>query len=191
MWDEFNEDVKSFSRSVHFQSFWRNELERYFLMMNSERYSAIVHPIFHRTKVTKMRLVKCLIVLWHFVLALTVLRFYRPDVLIKFVTLKCRFLWLRLFLFTLEIYFASARSSKNCWRRNRSNTSPKDQDDFQTERRDNIHNLKLVKSCFIVVVCFGICFLHGARLFNCQFSRDERRSLHDPWLVSNIACIKF
>ena len=156
-------------------------------MMNSERYSAIVHPIFHRTKVTKVRLVQCLIVLWLFVLALTVMRFYRPDVLIKFVTLKCRFLWLRLFLFTLEIYFASARSSKNCGRRTEAILLLKTKMLF---KQFLVRNLRLVKSCFIAVVCFGICFLHGGRLFNCQFSRDERRSLHDPWLVSNITCIK-
>ena len=36
------------------------------IIMNFERYFAIVHPIFHRAKVTKERLLKCLIIAWLF-----------------------------------------------------------------------------------------------------------------------------
>ena len=68
--------------------------------MNFDTYFAIVHPMFHKTKVTKGRIVKCLIVVWLFTGAMVVAYVFYPfDLLVK---LPFCLLWLRLFLSTPE-----------------------------------------------------------------------------------------
>ena len=159
------------------------------LMMNLERYLAIVHPIFHRTKVTKERLVKCLIVLWLFVLALTVFAFYRRDIFSKFLLLEVSFCMAALVFIYVRIYIASTRSSKNFRRKNRTNASPKCQDTFETERRGYLRNVRLVKSCIIVLVCFGIsCFLPNAVLIAYIF---QEMSAEDLYMIQSWSVILF
>ena len=158
-------------------------------VMNLERYLAIVHPIFHRTKVTKVRLVKCLIVLWLFALALIIFLFYRPDVICKFVSLEMSLSMAALVFIYARIYIACTRSSKNLLRKNGINPSSKNQDTFETQRRDYLRNLRLVKSCFMVVVCFGICFLPGALVISGFQEMNEDLHMIRRWseilLVSN------
>ena len=157
--------------------------------MNLERYLAIVHPIFHRTKVTKVRLVKCLIVLWLFALALIIFLFYRPDVICKFLSLEMSLSMAALVFIYARIYIACTRSSKNLLRKNGINPSSKNQDTFETQRRDYLRNLRLVKSCFMVVVCFGICFLPGALVISGFQEMNEDLHMIRRWseilLVSN------
>ena len=105
------------------------------VLMNFERYLAIVHPIFHRTKVTKGLLVKCLIV----TTCLSVESFLFMSALV--------FIYVR-------IYFASRKSFHTFRRMNITNASPQGQDTSQLEREQHLRNLRLVKSCCIVVVCF-------------------------------------
>ena len=158
-------------------------------MMNLERYLAIVHPIFHRTKVTKARLVKCLIVLWLSALALTFFTFYRPDVISKLLSLQMSLSMAALVFIYVRIYIACTRSSKIFGRKNRINPSSKNQDTFETQQRDYLRNLRLVKSCFIVVVCFGICFLPGALVVSGFLEINEDLYMIRLWseilLVSN------
>ena len=140
-------------------------------VMNVERYLAIVHPIFHRTKVTKGRLLKCLIVLWHvngLLIALTF--FYRPDVLVPFLIVEVLLFIAALVFIYIKIYFASRRSSESFRSKDRTTcASPQGQDISQSEREDHLRNLRLVKSCFIVVICFCICFLPACFLNGISF----------------------
>ena len=150
---------------------------------------SIVHPIFHRTKVTKARLVKCLIVLWLSALALTFFTFYRPDVISKLLSLQMSLSMAALVFIYVRIYIACTRSSKIFGRKNRINPSSKNQDTFETQRRDYLRNLRLVKSCFMVVVCFGICFLPGALVISGFQEMNEDLHMIRRWseilLVSN------
>ena len=146
-------------------------------VMNLERYLAIVHPIFHRTKVTKVRLVKCLIVLWLFALALIIFLFYRPDVICKFLSLEMSLSMAALVFIYARIYIACTRSSKNLLRKNGINPSSKNQ--FKASQ---------------ILLYGGGLFRHlfsTWRPCNFRFPRDERRSSHDSTLVRNITCVKF
>ena len=162
---------------------------RTLLMMNLERYLAIVHPIFHRTKVTKERLVKCLIILWLFVLAESIFSFYCPEVFSKVFSLGLSLSMAALIFIYVRIYFSSTRSSINFGRKNGTNASSNNQDTFETERRDYLRNLRLLKSCLIVVVCFGICFLPRAFLISNLLEINEDLFMIQVWslilLVSN------
>ena len=136
------------------------------VLMNFERYLAIVHSIFHRTKVTKGLLVKCLIVLWLVNAGLISLIFYSQDVLTKCLSVELFLFMSALVFIYVGIYFASRKSFETFRRMNITNASHQGQgqDTSQSERKHHLRNLRLVKSCFIVVVCFWICFLHTCLL---------------------------
>ena len=154
------------------------------IIMNFERYLAIVHPIFHRTKVTKGRLLKCLTVLWLFTGALVVaFVFYPFDVLEKFLTVEMLLIMAALVYIYSRIYFTSKRSFQNFRRTNRINSSPQDQGTSQSEREQHLRNIRLVKSCFIVVVCYCICFLPFTVL-NDNFLNNNHGKLIRPWLLT-------
>ena len=129
------------------------------VLMNFERYFAIVHPIFHRTKVTKGLLVKCLIVLWLVNVGIISLIFYSQDVLTKCLSVESLLFMSALVFIYVRIYFASRKSFHTFRRMNITNASPQGQDTSQLEREQHLRNLRLVKSCCIVVVCFWMCFL--------------------------------
>ena len=153
------------------------------ITMNFERYFAIVHPIFHRTKVTKGRLLKCLIVLWLFTTAIVVaLLFYSIVVLVKFLTVEMLLIMAALVYIYTRIYFTSRRSFENFRKTNRSNSSSQDQG-TQSERKQNLRNIRLVKSCFYVVVCYCICFLPFTVL-NDNFLNNNHGKLIRPWLLT-------
>ena len=153
------------------------------ITMNFERYFAIVHPIFHRTKVTKGRLLKCSIVLWLFTTALVVaFVFYPFDVLVKFLTVEMLLIMAALVYIYSRIYFTSGRSFENFRRTNRRNSSPQNQG-TQSERKQNLRNKRLVKSCFIVVMCYCTCFLPFA-ILNVSFIKSNRGKLISPWLLT-------
>ena len=58
--------------------------------MNVDGYFTIVHPVFHRTKITKGRLFKCLIVLWLLAGAIVVsFLFSRGDMHYRQIFISC------------------------------------------------------------------------------------------------------
>ena len=154
------------------------------IIMNFERYFAIVHPLFHRTKITKGRLLKCSIVLWLFTTALVVaFVFYPFDVLVKFLTVEMLLIMAALVYIYSRIYFTSKRSFQNFRRTNRINSSSQGQGTSQSERKQHLRNIKLVKSCFIVVVCYCICFLPFT-ILNVSFLKNNHGKLIRPWLLT-------
>ena len=155
------------------------------IIMNFERYFAIVHPIFHRTKVTKGRLLKCLIVVWFPSVALVVTFIFYPfDVLNKFLTVELLLVMAALVYIYARIYFASRRSFENFRRTNGSNSSSEGQDASQSERKQHLHNIRLVKSCFIVVVCYCICFLPVTILKLSFLKHNQSINLIITWLLT-------
>ena len=154
------------------------------ITMNFERYFAIVHPIFHRTKVTKGHLLKCLIVMWLFTGALVVaFLFYPFDVLVKFLTVEMVLITAALVYIYSKIYFTSRRSFENFRRTNRSNSLSQDQGNSQSERKQHLRNIRLVKSCFIVVMCYCTCFLPFT-ILNASFLKNNHGKLIRPWLLT-------
>ena len=135
------------------------------------------------SKVTKGRLLKCSIVLWLFTTALVVaFVFYPFDVLVKFLTVEMLLIMAALVYIYSRIYFTSGRSFENFRRTNRRNSSPQNQG-TQSERKQNLRNKRLVKSCFIVVMCYCTCFLPFA-ILNVSFIKSNRGKLISPWLLT-------
>ena len=154
------------------------------IIMNFERYFAIVHPLFHRTKITKGRLLKCLIIMWLVAGAVIVaFAFYPFDVFAKILTVEMLLSMAALVYIYARIYFTSSRSFENFRKTNRSNSSSQGQGTSQSERKQHLRNIRLVKSCFIVVVCYCICYLPFT-IFNASFLKYHKDiNLFGPWLT--------
>ena len=156
------------------------------LIMNIERYFAIVHPIFHRTKVTKGRLAKCLIVLW-ILAGITVVTFLysSPDIIVNFISVAMLLSMATIVYIYLRIYFTSSRSfAENIRKTKKINASRQGKDISHSERRQHLRNLKLVKSCFIVLVCYCICFMPLTFLNASLKEHDEAIDIINPWLIT-------
>ena len=144
------------------------------IVMSWERYAAICHPLFHRTKVTRKRLLKCSLFLWLVALLCAILTWkfiaffhyvVAPEVLIFSVILM---------YFYARIYHANSKSSKN-----RSQASEGDSaTDLTTarkeQRRQFMLNVNLAKSCFLAVMSFAICYVPSCVVTNgaFKFKRD-------------------
>ena len=145
------------------------------VVMNVERYLGIIHPFVHKTKVTKGRLMKCLIMLWFVVAAVVGFTFYNEDVLYKFVTTEV-FLVIGVLVYIYgKIYLASKTSFVNMNRTNRNGA----QDTSQSKRKVFLSNLKLAKTNLIVFFCFFICFFPG-----CFFVSFASNPNDDAYIVS-------
>ena len=118
-------------------------------LLNLERYCSIVHPFFHRAEVTKLRLFGMTLVLWslailllfsHFVLD-TAARYVRTlSIIIIIISSLCMY---------ASIYRTSRKTVQVC----RSHR------ELRNWAARNILELKLAKSCAIVVGCSIICFV--------------------------------
>ena len=132
-------------------------------------------PFVHKTKVTKGRLMKCLIMLWFVVAAVVGFTFYNEDVLYKFVTTEV-FLVIGVLVYIYgKIYLASKTSFVNMNRTNRNGA----QDTSQSKRKVFLSNLKLAKTNLIVFFCFFICFFPG-----CFFVSFASNPNDDAYIVS-------
>ena len=153
--------------------------------MNFDTYFAIVHPMFHKTKVTKGRIVKCLIVVWLFTGAMVVaFVFYPFDLLVKFLAVAILLIMAALVFIDTRIYFKSRRSFETFRRTNTSSSSSQGQGTSQSERKQHLHNIRLVKSCFIVVACYCICFLPFT-ILNVGFSKyNQDANLTGAWFIT-------
>lgn len=117
-------------------------------VLNLERYLGIIYPIFHRTQVTRGRLLVAVVVLW-FVCAMEVLaHFIDEDVgrIIMSFTI-CLFLLFVMFMYT-KIFRISRGATVNLCSSNRNEG-----------QKGFLRKLKDAKSCLIVVGCSFLCFL--------------------------------
>ena len=130
-------------------------------IMNVDGYFTIVHPVFHRTKITKGRLFKCLIVLWLLAGAIVVsFLFSRGDMHYRQIFISCNaalygyacFYLRQDLLYKQEIFYKLSKDvQKKCCISSRQRC-------FAFGKKTTSSQLK-AKSCFIVVVCYCICFL--------------------------------
>ena len=122
-----------------------------------ERYMGIFHPLVHRTTVTKGRLLKYIISL-SFV-----------SVLITGINMKFEYLFkiasaLGILIFNTFSIFVYTRIFIFVRKRIRSRKRPKDGVTRTTSLeikgdREFLQEVKLVKSCFLVVLCYIVCLL--------------------------------
>ena len=119
-------------------------------VMILERYTAICYPLYHRSKITKGRLMKLTVALWIFSLAVVTV-FALQFVLFTYFTLPAFVLFIAVLIFVnVKIILTYQNSRKkfgiNCGAQN-DRQSPRNQ-------RDAPLNWKLAKSCLIVIFVF-------------------------------------
>jgi hypothetical protein len=126
-------------------------------VLSFERYMGVVHPFVHRTQVTKKR-----IVTFEFAAGLSMLA-YKLGITgrspgsdpIIYAHLLVLFVFLA---FVYTRIFITARNSHSSAHRPRDGAAQPDISAMK-RKRQFLRELKLAKSCFLVVCTFGVCFL--------------------------------
>lgn len=147
--------------------------------LSFERYMGIVYPLVHRTKVTKRRM----FMFFCFASLLSSLifsSFAERDLSLPRITFTTGGIMCLLFIIFVYIsIFLTARKRLNP--RNRPGVAAL-KDDSQTKLKIRfIRELKLAKSCFLVVCTFGFCFLPSMILASSLFSYVERDTFLGIW----------
>ena len=127
-------------------------------VMSWERYAAICHPMFHRTKVTSERLMKCLIFLWLLAAIATILSWRFPTFFEYVIIPELLLFNILLVYFYVRIYIAYLNSSKNVHSKEGVNRDA-DLTSRNGLRRKVMFNVNLAKSCFFAIISFVICYL--------------------------------
>lgn len=117
-------------------------------LLNFERYLCIVHPFFHRNVVTKSRLFTIAMVLWSCAITLVfsrlfmaeTTRFLRPIMPLIFI---CGFAYMY-----MCIFHATRKTAQECLPQRKLKN-----------QRKKLQDIKLAKSCAIVVCFTAICFI--------------------------------
>ena len=128
--------------------------------LNVERYLSIVHPIYHRTNVTKSKLLRSAVLLWLISLAVT---FCYPTLgaIAKNVT---TFIMCFIIFATCYVYFAIFRTARKPAR-----------SASRSQREQDSQNINLAKSCVVVVICTLVCYLPFA--VTRSFQRHDYQTL--------------
>ncbi len=141
------------------------------VLMSLERYAAICHPLFHRTKVSRKRLMKCLTFFWFVALVATTLS-WRFIAFFEYVVIpELLAFHIVLVYIYVRIYLANSRSSKTL------NQSKGQQDAHEKtareQRRQLLLNVKLAKSCCVAVVSYFLCYLPSCIITNAGFKYEK------------------
>ena len=145
------------------------------IVMSWERYAAICHPLDHRTKVTRKRLMKCLLFLW-FVALLCAILTWKFIAFFHYVVAPEVFIFsVILMYFYARIYLANSKSSKKLSKTpSEENGATSLKTARKDQRRQFIVNVNLAKSCFLAVMSFSICYVPSCVVTNggFKFKRD-------------------
>ncbi|XP_028405292.1 uncharacterized protein LOC114527798 [Dendronephthya gigantea] len=154
--------------------------------MSWERYAAICHPLFHRAKVTRKRLMKCLIFFWLLALIATILSWRFQAFFTYVVTPELLVFHILLVYFYVRIYLANLNSSKSIRSKEGINREA-DLASWNGRRRKGMMNVNLAKSCFFAVISFVICYLPTsiAMTMKTNFRKDVQ-VLIDIWATTLI-----
>lgn len=117
------------------------------LLLNVDRYICIVHPIYHRNKVTKFKLFISAVVLWSCAVASTLLRLFLNKVGRTLTSIVISVT----FIAFIYIYATIFRTSRKVRRTSERNTTD--------SIASNAQDLKVAKSCAIVVGCTFLCVI--------------------------------
>ena len=117
-------------------------------LLNVERYLGVIHPIFHRHKVTKFRLLIASFVIWcAFAVNAYILIVDEKLGTIIWSIMICIFLIILIFIYA-KIFRAGRETARN-----------RISDDGTVSKKAFLRNIKLAKSCLIVLCCTFFCFL--------------------------------
>ena len=157
------------------------------LTLNVERFLSIVYPIFHRTYVTKRRLLSVIAFLQILTIVLSTLSFQdllisgRIIVTVIPVTMFLLFVYLNYSIFLV----AKQRKNKGCVAE-----SPMDD---QKEKRHKILEFRKAFTCFLAVICFHLCTLPaiviGGLCFVWNMSLFDEKVVHLALWIPTISSI--
>ena len=124
--------------------------------INIERYIGVVHPMYHHTQLKKSMLFKFIILFWIFSgIALGLSLIYGYTILVRFTTIMFSgFMLFTMFAYTrIGIKVISSQ-------RQHQNFSPPSGNDQCLRRKEHVNflkEIKLAKSCFMIVICYVLC----------------------------------
>ena len=133
-------------------------------VINIERYMGIIHPIVHRSKVTKKKLLKFVIFIWIFCTIRSCLSFFEKQIAMYVYTIYLlHFPVLTVYVYA-RIFFAIRMRRRHLTSPSKSTPSSNDKNwvgnfsKLESKRRF-LQEMKLLKSCFLVVICFSVCIV--------------------------------
>lgn len=134
-------------------------------VMCIERYMGVVHPIVHRNKVTKKLLSKCVACISLLCTIMFGVSFYNKRVFGKFASAVIMICVLIAACTHIRIVFAVILSRKGAYGETGPNPSsnPSQQN---VKRREFLKELQLSKACFLVVLCYIVCYIPVSILGN-------------------------
>ena len=117
-------------------------------LLNLERYLGVIHPIFHRHKVTKFRILIASFVIWC------------PFAINAYILIVDeelgRIIWsIKICIFLIILIFIYAK----IFRAGREMAMNRTSGDGTATEKAFLRNIKLAKSCLIVLCCTFMCFL--------------------------------
>ena len=143
-------------------------------LLNAERYLSIVHPFFHRRTVTKSKLLLTAVILWCFAILVVTSRIlinrittFLSSAAILFIVIACVY-------FYVAIYLANKKARRECRSEEGKNSAGK---------IAHIQDMKLAKSCTIVVACAIVCFVPFAAT-----NPVVTQSYLEYWLRNLVGC---
>ena len=139
--------------------------------MTVDRYLSVVYPLKHRTKVTKRKISNFIVYGNMFIFAIIALSVLKTEILVAFHSVYL-FLFLVLAVFMYTKIFIAIKTRKRP-----GNVGNNIAQNNQNER-NILQQIKLVKSCFLAVACFLLCFLASASFLIFQpYSEDTPNSV--------------
>ena len=116
--------------------------------LNIERYLSIQHPFYHHTKVTKSKLLKMIVGFWFLTITLRL-----PSLVYgKIMNISSSILFLLIAFSTLYIYaaiFITVRKKPQLTETRE--TEERSTEEERTNKKEQLQNIKMAKSCAIVV----------------------------------------
>ena len=155
-------------------------------VLNVERYLSVVHPIYHRTKVTKSKLFCCAVVLWSVSIAVMIC-YATLGAIAKNLT---SFIMCFIIFATCYVYISIFRAARKPVRVSSVEVRAR------TQRIQDEQNINLAKSCAIAVICTLACYLPFAVARSLQ-RNDFQTLVLAMWSVtcalaaSSLNCVVF
>ena len=147
------------------------------LILNMERYTAIIHPIWHRRRATKPRLMFIWAILWllNIVNAISLLVF-RP--LSDIITVIVIFIFCCTSLFTYISIFRVARKTNGttaCNTVGHDTNSANCHGEVSGNMASFLRELKMAKTYFIIIVLAFVCFLPAGIITGLEYPWNENK----------------
>ena len=120
--------------------------------LNIERYLSILHPFYHRTKVTKSKLLKMIVGSWLLVIVLSLSRFVFGKIMNKMSSTLLVFIaFLTLYIYAAIYITVRRRPRVTIARRTEEQATETEEQEQRTNLTKWMQNIKMAKSCAIVV----------------------------------------